>query len=68
MKFSKGHNSVKNVDGVMVIVLLGHVSWRYFKRFLSYSADTIFLVKFSKGHNSASYLCLGYSADKFFLW
>ena len=61
VKFAKGHNSIKNVGGVMVLVLcmscndalyLYRGSWKYLKGFQSYWADTISMVKFSKGHNS----------------
>ena len=36
LKYSKGHNSVKNVDGVMVFVLI-----KYLTGFWSYLADVI---------------------------
>ena len=60
-KFSTGHNSVKNVDGVMVFFLctssdgglyLYKVSLKYSQRYPSYRADIIFKGKISKGHNS----------------
>ena len=50
MKFAKGHNSVKNVGGVMVLVVctsyddalyLYQGLSKYLKRFQRYSADTI---------------------------
>ena len=61
VKFAKEHNSVKNVDGVMVLVLcmsfddawyLYQVSWKYLKGFQSLCADMISEVQFSKEHNS----------------
>ena len=61
LNFSKEHDSIKNIDGVRVLNLctssddalyLYQVSRKYLKRFQSYSANTISLLKFSKGHNS----------------
>ena len=58
---SKGHNFAKIVGGVPVLVLctlsetilfLYIVSWKYLWWFLSCRVDTIFIGKFSKGHNS----------------
>ena len=60
-KITKGNNSAKNVGGVTVFdlcTLSGHalyfyqVLWNYFERYQSYSADTIFILKISKGNNS----------------
>ena len=61
-KISKGNNSAKNVGGVTVVDLCtssGHalyfyqVLWNYLKRFQSYRADTISILKITKGNNSA---------------
>ena len=60
-KNSKGYNSVKYVGGVTILFLctwsgdglyLYKVSWKYSCQYLSYRADTIFIAKISKGHNS----------------
>ena len=60
-KITKGNNSAKNVGGVNVInlcTLSGHalylcqVSWNYLKRYQSYRADTISILKITKGNNS----------------
>ena len=62
LKITKGNNSAKNVDGVNVVHLCtssGHVLyfyqvlWNYPKRYQSYRADTISILKISKGNNSA---------------
>ena len=62
LKITKGNNSAKNVGGVNVVHLCtssGHalylcqVSWNYLKRYQSYRADTISILKISKGNNSA---------------
>ena len=62
LKISKGHNSAKNVGGVTVVYLCTssghalyfyHVLRNYLKRYQSYRADTISILKISKGHNSA---------------
>ena len=60
--FSKGHNSVKNVGGIMVLVLctlFDNASYlyqdlcKYLKGLRSnYYADRISIVKFDKGHNT----------------
>ena len=59
--FSKGHNSIKNVGGIIVLVLctssdnalyLYQDLCKYLKGLKSYCADTISSVKFGKGHNS----------------
>ena len=59
---SKGNNSAKNVSGVTVFDLCtssGHalyfyqVLWNYLKRHQSYRADTISILKITKGNNSA---------------
>ena len=61
-KITKGNNSAKNMGGVNLVNLCtssGHVLyfyqvlWNYFERYQSYSADTIFILKISKGNNSA---------------
>ena len=61
-KITKGNNSAKNVGGVNVINLctlsdhalyLCQVSWNYLKRYQSYRADTISILKITKGNNSA---------------
>ena len=61
-KITKGNNSAKNVGGVTVFnlcTLSGHalyfyqVLWNYLKRYQSYRADTISLLKITKGNNSA---------------
>ena len=60
-KISKGNNSAKNVGGVTVVDLCtssGHalyfyqVLWNYLKRYQSYRADTISILKITKGNNS----------------
>ena len=62
LKITKGNNSAKNVDGVMVVDLCmssGHALyfyqglWNYLKQYESYRADTISIRKISKGNNSA---------------
>ena len=62
LKITKGNNSAKNVGGVTVVNLCtssGHalyfyqVLWNYLKRYQSYRADTISILKISKGNNSA---------------
>ena len=61
-KITKGNNSAKNVGGVTVVYLCtssGHalyfyqVLWNYLKRYQSYRADTISILKITKGNNSA---------------
>ena len=61
-KITKGNNSAKNVGGVTDFNLCtssGHalyfyqVLWNYLERYQSYRADTISLLKISKGNNSA---------------
>ena len=61
-KISKGNNFTKNVGGVTVFNLctsFGHalyfyqVLWNYLKRYQSYRADTISILKITKGNNSA---------------
>ena len=61
-KISKGNNSAKNVGGVTVIDLCtssGHALYfyqvlrNYLKRYQSYRADTISILKITKGNNSA---------------
>ena len=58
---SMGHNSVKNVCGVMILVLCTSSDfalylYQYLCKYLNglrrYCADTISMVKFGKGHNS----------------
>ena len=62
MKITKGNNSAKNVGGLTVVNLCtssGHalyfyqVLWNYLKRYQSYRADTISILKITKGNNSA---------------
>ena len=62
LKITKGNNSLKNVGGVTFVDLCtssGHalyfnqVLWNYLKRYQSYRADTISILKISKGNNSA---------------
>ena len=62
LKITKGNNSAKNVGGVTVVNLCtssGHalylcqVSWNYLERYQSYRADTISILKITKGNNSA---------------
>ena len=61
-KITKGNNFAKNVGGVTVVnlcTLSGHalyfyqVLWNYLKRYQSYRADTISILKITKGNNSA---------------
>ena len=61
-KISKGNNSAENVGGVRVVDLCtssGHalyfyqVLWNYLKRYQSYRADKISILKITKGNNSA---------------
>ena len=61
-KITKGNNSPKNVGGVTVVdpfMLSGHalyyyqVLWNYLKRYQKYRADTISILKITKGNNSA---------------
>ena len=62
LKISKGNNSAKNVGGVTVVDLCtssGHALYfyqvlrNYLKRYQSYRADTISILKITKGNNSA---------------
>ena len=61
-KITKGNNSTKNVGGVRIVDLCtssGHalyfyqVLWNYLKRYQSYRANTISILKITKGNNSA---------------
>ena len=61
-KISKGNNCANNVGGVTIVDLCtssGHalyfyqVLWNYLKRYQSYRADTISILKITKGNNSA---------------
>ena len=61
LKITKGNNSEKNVGGVTVVNLCissGHalyfyqVLWNYLERYQSYRADTISILKITKGNNS----------------
>ena len=61
LKITKGNNSAKNVGGVMVVNLCmssGHalyfyqVLWNYLEWYESYRADTISILKITKGNNS----------------
>ena len=63
LQFTKRHNSVKTVDGVMVLyfctspddaLYLCQVSRKYLKGFQSYQEDAVCILKFSKGHNSVN--------------
>ena len=62
LKITKGNNSAKNVGGVNIVNLCmssGHalylcqLSWNYLERYQSYRADTISILKITKGNNSA---------------
>ena len=62
LKITKGNNSAKNVGGVTVVNLCtssGHALYfyqvllNYLERYQSYRADTISILKISKGNNSA---------------
>ena len=62
LKITKGNNYAKNVGGVTVFNLCtssGHalyfyqVSWNYLEQYQSYRADTISILKITKGNNSA---------------
>ena len=62
LKITKGNNYAKNVGGVTVFNLCtssGHalyfnqVLWNYLKQYQSYRADTISILKITKGNNSA---------------
>ena len=62
LKITKGNNSAKNVGGVTVVKLCTssghalyfyHVLRNYLKRYQSYRADTISILKITKGNNSA---------------
>ena len=63
-KFSKRHNSVKNVGGVTALFSLHITRWfifvqtfkKIFLWYLSYREDTIFIAKLSNGHNSVKHL------------
>ena len=61
-KITKGNNSTKSVGGVNIVNLCkssGHalylcqLSWNYLERYQSYRADTISILKITKGNNSA---------------
>ena len=61
LKNTKGNNYAKNVGGVTVFYLCtstGHalyfyqVSWNYLEQYQSYRADTISILKITKGNNS----------------
>ena len=65
LKITKGNNSAKKVGGVTVVNLcissshalyFYQVLWNYLKRYQSYRADTISILKISKGNNSAKYV------------
>ena len=62
LKITKGNNYAKKVGGVTVFNLCnssGHalyfyqVSWNYLEQYQSYRADTISILKITKGNNSA---------------
>ena len=61
-KITKGNNSAKNAGGATVVNLcmssdhalnFYQVLWNYLKRYQSYRADTISILKITKGNNSA---------------
>ena len=61
LKITKGNNSAKNVGGLTIVHLCtssGHalyfyqVLWNYLKRYHSYRADMISILKITKGNNS----------------
>ena len=61
-KFQRGIIPQKNVGGATVVALCTsydhalyfyHVLWNYLKRYQSYRADTISILKITKGYNSA---------------
>ena len=62
LDITKGNNSAKNVGGINVVNLCtssGHALYfyqvfrHYLKRYQSYRADTISILKITKGNNSA---------------
>ena len=61
LKITKGNNSAKNVGGVTLVYLCmssGHAIFFYqvlcyLKRYQSYRADMISILKITKGNNSA---------------
>ena len=62
LKISKGNNSAKNVGVVTIfnlctssghVLYLCQVSRNYLERYQSYRADTISILKITKGNNSA---------------
>ena len=62
-KITKGNNSTKNVGGVRVVDLCkssGHALYfyqvlgNYLKQYQSYRANTISILKITKGNNSAN--------------
>ena len=62
-QFTKGHNSIKTVNGVMVLnfcnssddaLYLYQVSRKYLKGFQNYREAAVCILKFSKGHNSVN--------------
>ena len=62
LKIAKGNNSAKNVGGVTIVNLCTlsgralyfyQVLWNDLKRYQSYGADTISILKITKGNNSA---------------
>ena len=61
-KLFKGHDSVKIVGEVTILVLCTlpdgalYLFKKCLKRFKSYYTDTVFLLKFLKGHNSIKYV------------
>ena len=62
LNFSKGHDSVKIVGEVTILVLCTlpdgalYLFKTCLKRFKSYYTDTVFLLKFLEGHNSIRYV------------
>ena len=62
LTITKGNNSAKNVGGVTIVnlcMLSGHalyfyqILWNYLEWYQSYRADTISILKITKGNNSA---------------
>ena len=56
-KISKGHNSVKNVDGISLFsahrLMMVYICTKFHENILDgYRANTIYIAKISKGHNS----------------
>ena len=65
LKITKGNNSPRNVGGVTVVNLCtssGHalyfyqVLWNYLEKYQSYRADTLSILKITKGNKFAKYV------------